>query len=109
MPFNTIKSQFNPTNSNKDDVGKPRVDLIEPDFILGLGEVLAFGAEKYSDAGWKDIENKHDREYASAMRHLLKWRKGEQKDEESGKNHLLHAAYNLMVLYYDDLQKEKNQ
>lgn len=93
----------------KKDEGKVRLDLIEPEFIEGLGRVLTFGAHKYSDSGWKTIENKHDRNYASLMRHIIEWRKGNKTDEESGQNHLLHAAYNLMVLYYDDLEKEKNE
>lgn len=108
MSLNNIKTQFNPNNVVKEDIGKNRLDLIEPDFILGLGEALTFGAKKYTDNGWKDIKNKHDDNYASLMRHIMAWRKGEKKDHESGLNPLLHAAYNLMVLYYDDCQKEKN-
>jgi len=104
---NPIQEKFNSKNVIKADEGKNRLDLIEPDFILGLGEALTFGAKKYSDKGWKNIENKHDSNYASLMRHIMAWRKGEKKDPESGLNPLLHAAYNIMVLYYDDLQKEK--
>lgn len=103
---NNIKAQYNPDNVVKEDKGKNRLDLIEPDFILGLGQALTFGAKKYSDKGWKEIKNKHDDNYASLMRHIMAWRKGEKADPESGLNPLLHAAYNLMVLYYDDCQKE---
>ena len=106
--ISNIKQAFNQNNVVKDDEGKNRLDLIEPDFILGLGEALTFGAKKYSDKGWKNIENKHDDNYASLMRHIMSWRKGEKKDPESGLNPLLHAAYNIMVLYYDDLQKEND-
>ena len=106
--ISNIKQAFNPNNVVKDDEGKNRLDLIEPDFILGLGEALTFGAKKYSDKGWKNIENKHDDNYASLMRPIMSWRKGEKKDPESGLNPLLHAAYNIMVLYYDDLQKEND-
>lgn len=101
--------QFTSQKNIKDSEGKNRLDLIEPDFILGLGEALTFGSKKYSDNGWKDIKNKHDENYASLMRHIMAWRKGEKQDPESGLNPLLHAAYNIMVLYYDDLQKEKKQ
>jgi len=97
---------YNPQNQIKADDGKSRVDLIDPEFILGLGDVLAFGAEKYSDEGWKKIEDKHNRNYGSAMRHLLQWKAGQTADEESGKSHLLHAAYNLMVLYYAETHGE---
>lgn len=106
--INDIKKAFNQNNMIKNDEGKNRLDLIEPDFILGLGKALTFGAKKYSDNGWKNIENKHDDNYASLMCHIMAWRKGEKKDPESGLNPLLHAAYNIMVLYYDDLQKEND-
>ena len=90
----------------KRDSGKSRVDLIEPEFILGIGSVMEYGLKKYPQNAWKKIEDKHNRNYASVLRHLLAWKSGEQNDTESGQSHLLHAAYNLMVLYYDDLHGE---
>ena len=33
----------------KFDQGKPRMDLVRPEFTLALGEALAYGAEKYSE------------------------------------------------------------
>lgn len=92
---------------NKDSEGKNRLDLIDPDFILGIGETLTFGTKKYNNRNWTGIENKHDENYASLMRHVMAWRKGETADPESGLNPLLHAAFNIMVLYYDDLHKEQ--
>lgn len=90
-------------NSNKDDKEKVRLELIDPNFILGIGDVLTFGAKKYTDREWTSIEDKHNRNYASLLRHVMAWRTGEKEDKESGKSHLLHAAYNCMVLYYDDM------
>lgn len=77
--------------------GKPRLSLIEPDFILGLGEVLTFGATKYKAHNWKKgmytsfiID--------SLMRHLMKFINKEDIDSESKLKHLDHIACNLMFL-----------
>ena len=37
----------------KADAGKPMVSLMEPKFILGVSEILTFGAEKYGKDNWK--------------------------------------------------------
>lgn len=84
----------------KYDKGKPRVDLIEPEFILGIAEALAFGASKYEADSWKTVNKGPDRYYAAAMRHILAYRKGEAIDQETGLSHLYHAACNLMFLDY---------
>jgi len=88
----------------KYDNKKPRVDLITPDFMMGLGEILAYGAEKYSADNWNKCED-YNRYYAAALRHLCQWKAGEILDDESGKPHLLHAATSLMFLY--ELSREK--
>lgn len=83
----------------KKDQGKPAVEYIDPEFIIGIGSVLRFGAEKYSSMSFaQGIET--SRLYASAMRHLLAWYGGEDNDPESGKSHLYHCASNLMMLDY---------
>lgn len=96
-------------DKNRDDDGKSRVDLIIPEFITGIGDALLFGTKKYPEGTWKDTTEKHDRNYGSCLRHLLSWRSGDTYDKESGLNHLLHAAYNIMALYYDDLQNGKGE
>lgn len=82
----------------KYDQDKPKVHLLEPTFLLGLAEVMTYGAIKYGEDNWKgglDVT----RMYSAAMRHLLAYRSGEQLDE-SGYSHVLHAAANLMMLHY---------
>jgi hypothetical protein len=88
----------------KSDANKRRIDLVEPEIIEGIADVLTFGAEKYGANNWKkgnDAENR-DRIYAALMRHLLAYRKGEHFDEESKLPHLYHAACNIMFLDYFD-------
>ena len=84
----------------KNDQEKTRLDLIEPEFIEGVGEVLTFGANKYTANSWQDVEDAENRYYAAALRHLMAYRKGETTDEESGLSHLKHAACNLMLLLH---------
>ena len=93
----------------KFDGKKNRIELIEPEFIEGLGNVLTFGAEKYEAHNWKlaVTQEDQDRIYGALQRHLLAHRKGERFDPETGMSHLYHAAFGLMTLDYFDRLKEK--
>lgn len=82
----------------KFDSGKSyRPELIAPEFIFELSEVLAYGAKKYEDRNWEK-GMKWSRPFGALMRHLWAWWKGEDKDEETGFSHLAHAACNVMFL-----------
>lgn len=94
-------------NGMKFDKGKSRVDLIDPRFLLELGEVLGFGAEKYGENNWQAIEPK--RYKAAALRHMCQYCAGEKVDKESGKSHLVHAACNLMFLYWSDMNEIRSE
>jgi hypothetical protein len=73
---------------------------IDPTFIEGIGKISAFGAQKYHmrnflmapGMAWSSV-------YESLQRHLFSFWNGEENDEESGLPHLLHVAWNVMVLY----------
>ena len=81
----------------KDDGGKPRLDLIPPEAIQALGDVLTFGAGKYGDRNWeKGLQN--GRLYAAVQRHLNAYWGGEDLDFESGMPHLWHALTGLAML-----------
>lgn len=90
----------------KFDGQKNRLELIEPNFILGLGKVLTFGAEKYEAWNWQKADSKEDQEriMGAMLRHLMAYSSGEKKDPETGESHLYHAAFGLMVLDYFDKQ-----
>ena len=93
----------------KYDSGKPRVELVEPKFILGLAQVLTFGAEKYAKDNWKLMTvDDRDRVYGAMQRHLLAYWGGEKIDPESGMSHLYHASFGMMVLDYFDRVKQPN-
>ena len=74
----------------KHDAGKNRLELIPPEAIWGLGEVLTFGATKYGDHNWAK-GMKWSRVFGAAMRHLWKWWWTKKPDEETGLSHLKHA------------------
>lgn len=90
----------------KDDQEKNRLDLIEPEFIEGVGKVLTFGADKYEPNNWQKVEDAEDRYYAAVLRHLMAWRKGEKTDSESGLSHLDHAACNIMFLQHFEREEK---
>lgn len=81
------------------DAGKPPVDLLDPETMLAITAVLAFGAQKYAAHNWrKGIA--WSRLYAAVQRHLLAFWMGEETDPESGLPHLAHAGCGLMFLYW---------
>lgn len=74
----------------KDDLGKLRFDLISPDALEGLAEILIFGATKYSPRNWEKGIN-FSRLYASTLRHLHSFWQGSDIDYESRKQAIDHA------------------
>jgi hypothetical protein len=93
----------------KDDTDKPRVSLVDPKFILGISEILTFGANKYGANNWKTAKTTDIPRYKDALlRHLLAYLDGEYIDPESKKPHLYHIGCNLMFLdYFERLQRNK--
>ncbi len=93
---------------NKFDADKVRLDLIEPEFIIGTGQVLTFGASKYEDNSWQQVPNAESRYYGAAMRHLMAYRMGDESDSETGLSHLHHAATCLMFLAHFESRRTKD-
>jgi hypothetical protein len=81
----------------KHDDGKPRMDLLPPEALREIAGVLTMGAQKYDAHNWRR-GFAYSRLIAAALRHLFAWVGGENKDPESGKSHLAHAACCLMFL-----------
>jgi hypothetical protein len=75
----------------KYDGGKQRYDLLAPEALAGLVDVLTYGATKYADRNWeKGIT--YGRVFAAAMRHLWAWWFRREPDSETQLSHLDHAA-----------------
>lgn len=82
----------------KFDNGKLPMDLLDPEWMEGVAQVLQFGAQKYAAHNWrKGME--WSRLYAAVQRHLNAFAKGWEYDDETGLSHLLHASCGLMFLY----------
>lgn len=81
----------------KHDQDKPRTDLLPTTPLFAIAEVLGMGAEKYAPHNWRGgIE--YSRLIGAALRHLLAYNDGEDKDPESGLSHLAHAGCCVLFL-----------
>lgn len=113
-PFKEFKrhipiDEFVENTFMKNDNGKNMLSLIEPQFILLLGEILTFGSKKYAPGNWKLCEERSRYEDA-LLRHLYAYLSGEKIDPESRLSHLGHASFGLMALnYFDNLDKTGEQ
>ena len=79
------------------DEGKPRVDLLDPEAMLGIAGVLTFGASKYAESNWRG-GIKYSRIIGSILRHLFAIMRGEDLDFESGLLHIDHLGCDAMFL-----------
>ena len=86
----------------KSDKGKPRYSLIPWGPMSCVVEVMEYGARKYSEDNWRYVENGRVRFFDAAMRHMVSWHKGENRDGESDLPHLAHAVCCLLMAMYHD-------
>lgn len=83
----------------KYDDKKPRCGLVFGGFSRALIEVArigTFGANKYTDNGWKGVDNGYERYTNALYRHLLA-ESDKEYDEESEMLHAAHAAWNALA------------
>lgn len=81
----------------KDDSDKSRTDLLDPEFMLGVGDVLRFGAQKYAAHNWRGGIS-YSRLLGAILRHTFALMRGEDKDPESGLPHTRHLGCCVMFL-----------
>lgn len=79
------------------DETKPRTDLLPPGPLLALAELYGWGCSKYGENNWRG-GMAWSRCIGSCLRHIFAWMSGEDLDPESGINHLVHGAWNLLAL-----------
>lgn len=91
---------INPTATGvKNDTEKPRMDLLDPEFLFETAQVMTFGAKKYAPNNWRG-GMPWSRLFSAMMRHLWAFWHGEDADPETGFSHLAHAACCLMFLVW---------
>lgn len=78
---------------------KTAVDLVDPRFIEGIGEVLRYGATKYAKNNWMRGMS-WSTVLGGVLRHILAFMRGEEFDPETTLPHLHHAACGLMFLCF---------
>jgi len=81
----------------KFDGDKLPVNLLSTEALNQTAAVLKFGADKYHAHNWRD-GFVWSRPLAAAMRHIMAFNDGEDRDPESGLSHLAHAACCIMFL-----------
>lgn len=82
---------------SKLDLGKTRMDLLDPLWLEEVAKVMTFGATKYDAHDWrKGIQ--FSRVLAALLRHVFAILKGQDRDAETGLLHSAHASANLMFL-----------
>lgn len=77
--------------------GKVRLELLEPHAIHELAMVFTKGAEKYAPNNWLRGLSWQS-VIACAKRHIAKFEKGEDFDDETGCHHMAHAAWNCLAI-----------
>ena len=88
----------------RSNCGKTRWDLLPYDSLEIVAQVMTQGADKYGDRNWEKGFPWMS-VFSSLMRHLFKWVRGEDLDDESGLPHLSHAACNVLFLLTFHLRK----
>ena len=81
----------------KKDTGKVQLHLLDRHALEEMARVRMFGARKYSPWDWR-LGFRYSRLIDAALRHLFQFNDGEDLDQESGLNHIAHAAVTLMFL-----------
>ena len=92
------------TSGHKDDQDKIRMELIPPELMTSVGDILTGGAKKYDDRNWEK-GMKWSRVYGALLRHLNAWWGGEPQDPETGRSHLWHAACCITFLLTYEIRK----
>ena len=81
----------------KFDADKIRYDLLPPEGVRGVADILSIGAKKYAARNWEQGMD-WSRLFGAAQRHLWAWFGGEDRDPDTGRSHLWHAACNIFFL-----------
>ena len=96
-----LRAAAMPLTGRKNDKGKVRMELVPPELLFAVGQVLTFGANKYADRNWEN-GMAWGRVFGALMRHLWAWWGGkgpttrnfafDDADAETAMSHLWHAG-----------------
>lgn len=92
-----VPEQLSTSVGKPGDSGLPYT-MIPTKAILGIAEVLTFGARKYKPNNWRKCED-CSRYLAAMWRHIFAFVNGEDTDPETGLHHMYHAMTNMVFMY----------
>lgn len=84
-------------------IDKPAMECLVCDFILEMGSILKYGANKYGPENWKESPLSVTDYKGARLRHAFK----EGMDEDTGYSHLAHEAVNCMMQWWHERNKSK--
>lgn len=84
-------------DGTKNDEEKNRLELMPYDALWEIGKVFTEGAKKYDQRNW-ELGIKYSRIYGAMMRHAFAWWNREDIDPEFGLSHMVHCAWNALIL-----------
>lgn len=113
-----VNEKLDATRASRFNDGKLDYTAYPVEFEEEIAKVATNGALKYALDNYKLSLNTEDHEkfqrdrMSSAIRHIVAYRKGERIDQESldkqyQTQHLAHAAWNLLMIMYYDLNLNK--
>lgn len=106
-PYVTTSSPA--TSGRKDDGGKPDWMLLPWRALRSVVRVLMFGAKKYGRDNWRLVPDARNRYWNAAIRHLVAWQQGEDRDPETGESHLSHAVCCCLFMLDGEEQNREAQ
>lgn len=74
-----------------------QMGAVDPVALMEIGEVAGFGATKYARYNFTK-GYRWSLSYDAMQRHLMSFWNGEDRDPESGRLHLAHAAWHCLAL-----------
>lgn len=80
------------------EAGKLKWDLLPIEAVSEIVKVMEFGAAKYGAFSWYDEPTSYAERFASILRHVFAWWRGEARDPQSCGLHLAHAACQILFL-----------
>ena len=91
--------------------GKLRMDLLPPEWLVALADVMTQGSKKYDPRNWEEGMSWSSM-IGCTMRHMAKFQAGERYDGDgfdiaagtTGCHHLAMAAWNILALMTYDLR-----
>lgn len=94
-----LKFENQTSGGLKFDSDKPRMELLDSEFLEEVARVMTAGAVKYSANNWrKGLEI--SRLLGAGLRHITALLRGEDRDPETNLSHAAHATCCLMFFYW---------